>query len=529
MALTFIVPGREVTRTDEVYSPDYMANEFFEELKDRITSISEFRAYLENAPLGNVHDEVLSDQEFPGIAQLRDMSKNNYAKLIVSATTDRLGIDGFRTASADDEYGDTEAAKYFEQDDMGTGAQEAMSLACGYRTSYLYVDPITKRQRVIPPTNGAIAYDVSGEVVSAVVMFRDRVLKRDVMHLFMRDIDDNSGEATGKPALYVATREVEPSRVKLRSRFDTLKVTRKDSEIPLDGNIGSNWVWWKNVSVDIERIPVTGLKDKDGENEFESHSDVIDRLNHMIFQRVIIATMQSFRQRAVKGDFPEKDKNGEVIDYDEMFGTGPGALWMLPSNTEMWESTPPQFQDILSSVKDDTRDLASATYTPMSYFSDSANNSAEGAMLQRENYISKIADRRRRFGSRWKRHMSILFEVMGDKERSDETQIEPIWQPLQVESLNQRVQAFSTLVGSGVALKTAMRDALGFSPKQIKRAESEAMMQSFLQPALAPPSNTPLERRQFGAGGDNGGGTANGGGAAGGLKAAANRAEKGDS
>ena len=521
--LKLITPGKEIDQDDEGYTPDSIALDLLDELKERIEPLEDFRAYLENAPLGNAGD-VGEHQQFPGIMELREMSKNNYAKLIVSATTDRLGILGFRTGAANDEYGDKQATEAFERDDMGTGAPEAMSLACGYRTAYLYVDPLTKRQRVVPPTNGAVARDVSGETASAIVLFRDRLLNRDVMHLYMRDIDEATGEAVGSPFLYVAVRDIPSERaLRRKGRFDTLKVTRNDSEVPLDRRIATGWVWWKSQRLSISRVPVTTLKNKDGENEFESHTDVIDRLNHMIFQRVIIATMQSFRQRAVRGDFPLKGEDGKEIDYDEMFGLGPGSLWLLPKDSEMWESTPPQFQDILSSVKDDTRDLASSTYTPMSYFSDSANNSAEGAALQRENYISKVSDRRRRFGARWKRHISILFEVLGDTERSDEERIEVIWQPLQVESLAQRVQAFTALAGNGLAVKTAMREALGFTPQEIKRAVDEATHELFVKQAQAISEDTALKRRSFGSGGDNGGGNNNGGGASGGLAAAANK------
>ena len=39
------------------------------------------------------------------------------------------------------------------------------------------------------------------------------------------------------------------------------------------------------------------------QNEFEDHFSIIDRINHMTLQRTVIATMQAFRQRGVKGNF----------------------------------------------------------------------------------------------------------------------------------------------------------------------------------------------------------------------------------
>ena len=221
----------------------------------------------------------------------------------------------------------------------------------------------------------------------------------------------------------------------------------------------------------------------------------------MIFQRVVIATMQAFRQRAVKGDFPEKDpETGEKIDYGELFESGPARLWTLPPEAEMWESTPPSFQDILASVKDDTRDLASQTYTPMTYFSNAENASAEGAQIQHQNYLGKVSDRRRRFGSGLERHISIYFEVIGDTERADVSRVEIIWDPLQMSTLTEQVSAFTSLKGSGMAFSTAARYALGMTPKEIRRAENERIQET-LTAQLTESMNqtTPLQKSSFGA------------------------------
>lgn len=505
-----IKPGSPLDSKTDDRSPDTYARRLFKELRGRIEFLRDAHAYLENGPLGNEF-EVDENQEFQGLVQLRNMSRNNYAKLVVSATTDRLGILGFRTSANSSEYGDEEASKAFEKDDMGVGAQEAQGLACAYRNAYLYVDPVTERQKVLPPTNAAVISDVSGEPAVALYIRNDRLLGKKVMTLFVRDIDLETGEAKGGVTMYVATRDSDLYDED-EDDMDGIRLTSHDSEIALDDSVGNNWIWWKQRELSIQRVPITPLKNKDGKNEFEDHTDVIDRINHMIFQRVIIVTMQAFRQRAVKGKFPEKDpQTGAKIDYNETFSPGPGNLWLLPEDADLWESTPPQFTEILQAVKDDTRDLASLTYTPMTYFSDNANQSAEGAGMQRENYTSKIEDRRRRFGPRWSRHLSVYFEIIGDTERSEQGSLAVIWQPIAADSLVQRAAAFQSLVTTGeVAVETAMREALGWTPREIHRAIQE-QNRSKLR-ALAKPVNepTPLARRSHSIpGNDNGGGKNN--------------------
>ena len=92
-----------------------------------------------------------------------------------------------------------------------------------------------------------------------------------------------------------------------------------------------------------------------------------------------------------------------------------------------------------------------------------------------------------------------------------------------MESLSQRVQAFTSLTGRGMAKKTAMREALGFTPQEIKRAIDEGTHELFVQQAQAISEDTALKRRSFGSGGDNGGGNNTGCGASAGRAAAANQ------
>lgn len=499
-----VKPGEPLDSDAEPGTVDYVAYQLLSEIKGRLSWIEDFKAHMEGAPLGN-QLELDDAQKFNGLEQLRDMSRNNYARMVVSSTVDRLGILGFRTSADQDEAGDDEARELFDKDNMGVHSLEAMALACGYRKSYLTVNPKTKRQAVVPITNGAVIPDVDGEPAAAVVMRRDRMLGRDVAEFYVRDIDPETGVATGAPHVCFATREVNDkpqisAELTLRGKA---KVTEYDTEVPLGRDIVNNWVWWKSNKVaECSRIPVTVLSNRDGKNEFEEHTDVINRINHMIFQRVVIATMQAFRQRAVKGNFPQKDPvTGAEIDYESMFATGPAQMWTLPEGAEVWESSTPDLSGLLEATKADIRDFASATYTPMTYFSDASTNSAEGAELQRENYISKVNDRKRRFGFKWRRHLSILMEINGDMERSDISGLEVIWEATALQTMTESATTYTTLVNSGLATATALRIAMNMTPTEINRAlqekQNEALMGKLMESASG---GTPLQKAA--AGGD---------------------------
>ena len=62
---------------------------------------------------------------------------------------------------------------------------------------------------------------------------------------------------------------------------------------------------------------------------------------------------------------------------------------------------------------------------------DSANGSAEGASLMREEHIFKVEDRIRRASAGWTRVLACAFEQKGDSQRADLAQIETIFGPVE--------------------------------------------------------------------------------------------------
>lgn len=491
-----ITPGESVDVHNEDRVVDGIVGRLFEELEGRIDDLAEEQAYMEGAPLGNEF-EPGKDKEFNGMEQLRDMSRNNYARLVVSAVTNKCGIEGFRTAAANDEYGDSRVDELFDRDDMGFAIQDAIEIASAFRRSYLYVDPMTTRQRVVPTTNAAVLMDVTDEPVAGIVLRRDKILDRDVMQVYIRSINEATGVAEGPPRLYTATRDHNDyAYVSKRG----IVLTSSDSEVPLDRNVSHGWVWWKEEAVpSTTRIPLTVLKNKDGKSEFSNVTDTINRLNHMIFQRVIVATMQAFRQRAIKGNFPKYDNKGKEIDYADLFEAGPARMWQLPEGADIWESSTTDYSGLLEAVKADERALGAQTSTPMNYFSDSVNNSAEGAATQKESYYDRVEDRRRRFGSRLRRHVSILMEVNGEDERSRIEELEVIWKPVESLTLSERSAAYASLKSNGLSVKTALREGMQMKPREIQRAMDE-LLEDQLRKAFAEPNNgpTPLAKAREG-------------------------------
>lgn len=478
--MVLVKPGAKVVgsqpKLDDDPTPDWLLVYLLKDITNSRLRYDKLRKYVEGDPPKPATPDSVNDswEEFD---RFRTKARTNYAELVVGACLDRTRMVGFRTAAAGDEDGDKEAEKLWSKNDMDIKSDRVLSDMFTYGGGYLLANPITKRAHDFRPWQARIVRDAVGDSVVGVNVEHNPLQGRDYAYLWQRDVD-NLGVGTGKVMCHIAVRDRD-QKAGDGGLFGT--------EVPLGTYMSQRWVWWKTVETDLDQIPLIDFENREGVGEFERHIDVLDRINHMLLQRVVIATMQAFKQRALKGDFPERDpKTGAVIDYDKLFPSSPGAMWLIPPDSEMWESGQTSISDILASVKDDVRDLAAVTRTPMTYFSpDAANGSAEGASLQREGYTSKVDDRKTRVDGRWRLFMSLMFGINGDRQRADIDGIEILWTPTEVLSLAERYSAGSQ-AGLTLPLRTIMREVLHFTPKQMRAAEMERISQALTQVAATP-------------------------------------------
>jgi hypothetical protein len=270
---------------------------------------------------------------------------------------------------------------------------------------------------------------------------------------------------------------------------------------------------------------VVRVLNKYGLGEFETHVDLLDRINHQILQRMVIATMQAFRQRAVKGlplTYPEEHPlAGQEVDYAKVFTADPAALWQLPATAEMWESATNDLRPILDAVHDDLQHLAAVTRTPMHMLTPAGENqSAEGASLSREGLVFKVEDRITRTSHPWAQVMSLALLHSGASDRADLATLQTIWAPANRLSLAERADAASKLKDI-LPKRTLLIEVFGMSPAEADRTMTEITEEQLLaqqvQAAFAAqqpnqqPNQQGQQQGQQGAGGDNTNGGQQGG------------------
>lgn len=241
-------------------------------------------------------------------------------------------------------------------------------------------------------------------------------------------------------------------------------------------------------------IPVVRLDNANGLGEFESHLDLLDRINDTTLQRIVIAWYQSFRQRAVKGDLEGDTDDAEPMTLEEfrnMFSADPGALWKVPAGVEFWESQQADFGPILNAKRDDVKEFAAVTFTPLNLITpDAANQSAEGASLVREGINHKVGDRRARVTPKLKMLLRMAFAMAGEPERGSKIKLN--WGPLENNSLADKGSATAQVKGV-LSLRSILIDIWGMSPQEAEDNITQLSAEQLLAvtTALAGQNRTP--------------------------------------
>lgn len=378
----------------------------------------------------------------------------NIAQLSVAAVRERMRIGGFRTGAADDENGDDEARRLWKANHLDVYSSDLHTYFLKFGEAYAIVGyPQGREYPLVTIEDPRQVHAVTSPEDPSTVLAAVKVFTENGKHY----------------AYYYYADEIlvfeKPADT---SAFDT-----------------DHWVFDEEASAPnpLGEVPVVKFSNADGKGEYEPYLDIIDRINHMILQRLIIATTQAFKQKWVKGDFPTHDQDGNEIDYNGLFEAGPGAMWILPPDAELGELDQSSIQDIISAVRADIQDFAAVTRTPMHYLTpDGANQSAEGAALAREGLVFKTEDRIARATVGWSKVMSLMFRWMGDTERANMLDLEPIWKPAERYSLSERADANTKF--QDIPFRSRMKLVGQFSPAEVAEMEVERAGETLLTEAL---------------------------------------------
>lgn len=244
---------------------------------------------------------------------------------------------------------------------------------------------------------------------------------------------------------------------------------------------------WSTMPSKHSRIPVVPAYTPSGKGIYEPHLATIDRINFMIFSRLVIIDKQSFRELWLKG-LPLYYRNtdtGELvqINWSDKLLQGPGGANILPGDdSDVKETGATDISPLTGAAFSELKHLAALTSTPL-YILDpsSAQQSAEGADLADKVHRMKVRTLRTGIAECLAEMMSLSFAVTGEPDLT----FDVVWAPLEDESMASRANTAGILKGV-LPLRLIWSLVLQMTPEDIQKAE-DALRELQERPELAVP------------------------------------------
>lgn len=400
-------------------------------------------------------------------------ARTNFAEMIVKAVLYRLRVAYLLTAAESNDSGDSEAWRLWRRAGMVQASKDSMRNALIAGDGY-FIGAVRNGYPV-----------VTAEDPRQTVTIHDPVFQSEILALakfFHDSVNDRDYAFLHRPGrVHVATRK--------------RKVRGANQEV----RFNSSWDWsTEHGGANGQPLPAGfeddllgfRMRDDEGIGEFQRHRDVLDRIDHLVLQGMVIATLQAFKQRAIHvsaEDMPDEDpETGEAINYDDVFSADPAALWKLPETAKMWESGAVDTTPITAMVTKEMEKASAVTFTSLSVFTpEGANQSAQGASLVREGQTFKVEDRQERFGDTLSMVAAAIFRMAGRADIADPDTITIGWGPAERYGLTERTTAAVAAKNAGVPWRTIMRDVMGYEPERVDRMATERMDDMLLLPAEA--------------------------------------------
>lgn len=419
--------------------------------------------YIGNPPLPKVHQNA---EEIVKLFLAK--ARTNWERLIVAAPLSRMRVVGIRTAVDADSDGDADAYGEWSAANMKLVMREALKMRFEMGRGYIIVG--------LDAEGGILATAEDPRQVTAAV---DPANPYRTLAAFKLSHDEAAG-------LDLAYLYMPGGRVRVATR-------PRKARPALDGSYGVTWsaaaftfddedvrdetgatvTYARSGTMkDFPDNPVTEFRNEDGLAEFEPHIPHLDRITDTLVHRGAIILAQAFKQRAIKGIETIDPATGLALNLDELLRADPMSVWLLPQGAEMWESGEASLQGVELAIRNDVKDLAAVSSTPLYSITPDATGSAEGASLMRETTTFKAEAHIDHVDPAAERVASQILMLAGKTEAADRRRLDVIWAPVERFSLSERANAVAQTKGV-VPRRTQLTDIMGYSPSDADRMMDE--------------------------------------------------------
>lgn len=414
--------------------------------------------------------------------RLQKQARSNYTGLVAETLLERMKVTGFRSGGTGTETVDAKAWGWWQHNKMDANSGLVHRAAVVMSRAYVIVGD----QDGQPLVTGEDPRQVIHESDPT-----DRYSIRAALKVWTDDVEQAEMAVLYLPDSIHYYRSAASNR---RSTSNTQQLWKASSwDVDLSNDFAPEGVAYNEFG-EVPVVPFVNRPDLTGNGlgEFEDVTDIQDRINTVILDRLVISAMQAYRQRWAKGIDLEDVAGNPQTSFD------PGAdlLWVVPdANAQFGEFNPTDLTPLIAAIESDVSHIAAITRCPPQYLLGSIVNISGDALAAAETgLVSKVTEREQEYGESWEAVYRLAGIVLGRNVPDD---AEVIWRDPQFRTLTEMASASVQMQVAGVPWRTRMA-MLDKSPQEIERmdaertADAKVAASALLPPPVAasPPSST---------------------------------------
>lgn len=403
------------------------------------------------------------------------LSRTNWCRLIVDAVAERLKLTGFRFG---DDQTDEDAWLIWQANGMDADHEMAQNDALVIGRSYILVWPDDET-----PTGVRISVE---HALQTTIAYEPGNRRRRIAAL-KTYVD----VLAGRRYAWLATSDA----AYLWSRSAT-DVEIEDGTIESGPTVPPTWELLEVADNPLGQVPVIELVPwprtlGEGWSELDGGvTDIQDRINATIFDRMMATEYAAFRQKWATGLLlptrrdpvtgeEVRDSTGNPIPI-EPFNSAVDHLWVAENpNVKFGEFGESDLTGYIRAVESDVQHLAAITHTPPHYLLGSIVNASGDALKAAEaGLVAKVRLRAAHLGEGWEMVMRLAFAAVGN-EREIDIQGEAVWQDFETRSESEHVDALVKLGSIGIP-RTVLWERAGASPQEVRRWQSAELLESLM-------------------------------------------------
>lgn len=441
------------------------------ELMERYYSGRHPLPFLTKAHNAKMHDE------FKGL--LED-SRSNFMQLVVEATEERLQVQGYRLSATTDAQADKDTWDIWQANSMDQQCPIAFNEALVKGVSYLSVwygdKPGSKPMIAVEdPTQTIVAYTAGSNF-----------LRRDAALKIFND------EWTG---VLRATLYLPDSIHKFQSNEGLVTEPARGGLAGQDRDKSPRWVPWLGDEPSIPNplgvVPIIPLRNRprlltEGESEFESLTDIQDRINGILFMRALAGYFGAHKQRwAVGLKIMEDDQTGEPI---EPFDVAVDRLLQTENpDVKFGEFSATDLTGYIKAIEQDVQHIAVISRTPKHYLIPEGQEPSGDALETAESgLVKKCMKKQAIFGEGLEEALNLARQLAGLGKSPVDSEV--VWASPMSETRAVTTDAAIKQFQAGLIPWEGALELLGYSQTQIARYKRMRMSDMLQQAAFAPPT-----------------------------------------